>query len=307
MHRSSFSLRAGWRRGLWPALAGLLALCCTPFASPAAEPLAFWVLSYNAHGLPAWIARDAPAERFAQIVKLAATYDIALLQENFVDSDFAILAAGLPGRFLERGNGSRGGWMGMLSMLCGSCGSGLTVAVAPHLPAQLLDRGAYDSCAGWVSGANDCWASKGYLATRVTLPNGASIDVYDLHLDAGLGPADHAVRTQQIEVLRSHIQRLSDGRAVIVGGDFNLDARTPRDRILLDRFATDLHLSHSGAGGSALHWTEQIDHVYYRSGAGTTLQVLNAGEGKEFVGHDKKPLSDHPAIVVRFEARVETN
>jgi len=303
MHRSPLSMRAGWRRSLWPALAGLLVLSLTPVVTRAAEPVAFSVLSYNTHGLPAWIARDQPAVRFQQIVKLVAAYDIALLQENFVDSDFAILSDGLHGRFLERGNGSRSGWLGMLSTLCGSCGSGLTVAIEPRLKAQLLDRGAYDSCAGWTSGANDCWATKGYLATRVELGGGLSVDVYDLHLDAGLGSADHEVRTQQIEALRGHIQRLSSGRAVIVGGDFNLDARTPRDRILLDRLATDLQLTHSGAGGNALHWPEQIDHIYFRSGDSTTLRVIAAGEAKEFVDKDKKPLSDHPAIVVRFEAQ----
>ncbi len=271
--------------------------------SAAAEAVYFSVLSYNTHGLPAWIARDQPEERFPQIGKLAATYDIALFQENFVDADFRALADALPGRFIARGNGSRAGWLALLSTFCGSCGSGLTTAVNGRFQAELLDRKGYGSCSGWVGSANDCWATKGYLATRLRLTNGASVDVYDLHLDAGGGETDHDVRRAQLDVLRAAIKRMSATHALIVAGDFNLDPRTPRDRILLDRFVGDLQLVHSDAGGSVTKWAEQIDHILYRSGQGTELELVDSGEAKEFLAAGKTPLSDHPAVFARFEAK----
>ncbi len=290
------------RRTFMPAVVWILStvLCSL---SAAAEPVDFSVLSYNTHGLPAWIARDQPDERFPQIAKLAATYDVALFQENFVDANFRELADGLPGRFLQRGNGSRAGWFSLLSTFCGSCGSGLTAAVDPRFKAELLDRKGYGSCSGWVGGANDCWATKGYLATRLRLTNGTSIDIYDLHLDAGDGQEDHEVRSSQLEVLRAEISRMSDTHAVIVAGDFNLDPRTPRDRILLDRFAGPLQLVHSDASGSVTKWTEQIDHILYRSSQDTKLQLLSSGEAKEFIAPASTPLSDHPAVFARFEAQ----
>ena len=209
----------------------------------------------------------------------------------------------MPGRFLQRGNGSRAGWFSLLSTFCGSCGSGLTAAVDPRFKAELLDRKGYGSCSGWVGGANDCWATKGYLATRLRLTNGTSIDIYDLHLDAGDGQEDHEVRSSQLEVLRAEISRMSDTHAVIVAGDFNLDPRTPRDRILLDRFAGPLQLVHSDASGSVTKWTEQIDHILYRSSQDTKLQLLSSGEAKEFIAPASTPLSDHPAVFARFEAQ----
>lgn len=280
------------------------ALCFafSDLSAAAAEPVQFTVLSYNTHGLPSWIARDQPAKRFPQIAKLAVGYDITLFQENFVDSDFDLLTQGSPGRFLARGNGSRAGWLSLLSTFCGSCGSGLTTAIDPNFKVELLDRKAYGSCSGWIGDANDCWASKGYLAVRVALPNGDSIDIYDLHLDAGPSHADHKVRTAQLEVLRAEVNRLSSNRALIIAGDFNLDSRTPRDRILLDSFSSDLQLAHSGAGGSAVVWPEQIDHIYYRSNESTKLKVITAGEAKEFRTPEQMPLSDHPAVFTKFEA-----
>jgi len=268
----------------------------------AADPIELSILSYNTHGLPAWIARDQPARRFPRIAKLAAAYDVAVFQENFVDSDFHLLADGLPGRFLARGNGSDGAVSGLLSTFCGSCGSGLTAAVTSTFDTQLLDRKSYGSCAGWIGGANDCWASKGYLAVRITLANGASFDIYDLHLDAGAAKADHKVRQAQLEVLRGAIRRLSHDRAVVVAGDFNLNAHNPRDSATLGSFCDDLHLTRSEAGGRSAHWTEQLDYILYRSGGATQLTIAGAGEATELVTDDNTPLSDHPAVFARFAA-----
>src|SRR5262249_34550650 len=74
---------AGWR---WIAAVGaLLALPLTcalvlraASAAPAPDAVEFTVLSYNTHGLPGWIAGDAPERRFPLIGALAQRYDVAL-------------------------------------------------------------------------------------------------------------------------------------------------------------------------------------------------------------------------------------
>lgn len=279
----------------------LLIIGLLPIRVVAAEPVQFSVLSYNTHGLPAWIARDEPGKRFPVIAKLARAYDINLFQENFVDSDFQLLSQGLAGRFLQRGNGNRRTRPDWLSSFCGSCGSGLTAAVNQRLQTKLLGRRGYGSCSGWIGGANDCWANKGYLALRLSLENSAGLDVYDLHLDAGPAATDHEARRRQLEVLRAAIAELSRDRAVIVAGDFNLDTGRERDQELLEWFASELHLLHSGATGQD-QWAEHLDYILYRSGAGTQLTVLAAGEAGEFQ-IEGVPLSDHPAVFARFEAR----
>ncbi len=283
------------QRALLWSLVGLL-----PATFAAAEAVQFSVLSYNTHGLPAWIARDEPAKRFPLIAKLARAYDITLFQENFVDSDFQLLAKGLAGRFLQRGNGSSRSRSRWLSSFCGSCGSGLTAAVSQGLQAKLLARRGYGSCSGWLGGANDCWANKGYLALRVSLENGDSMDLYDLHLDAGPAASDHEARRHQLEVLRAAITQLSQDRAVIVAGDFNLDASSGRDQDLLQWFASELRLSSSGAAGNG-QWPEHLDYILYRSGTATELTLLGAGEAEEFQ-IEGVPLSDHPAVFARFQA-----
>ena len=262
------------------------------------------ILSYNTHGLLAWIARDDPARRFPLIGTRARAYDLAFFQEVFLEDYYARLGLNSDtGWQSYRGNGPRPGPLGLMEAVCGWCGSGLAGAAAARLSVVSVDRRPFGSCAGKLRGAHDCWATKGILFLRLRLPNGAEIDAYDLHMDAGDRGADYRVRRGQIAVLREEVERRSQERAVIVAGDFNLKQNVDRDQLLLEEFRRAAGLTDARARPAAPHWNEVIDYILFRSGAKTSLALLEAGEALEFVDERGTPLSDHPAVYARFRAR----
>jgi endonuclease/exonuclease/phosphatase family metal-dependent hydrolase len=279
---------------------GLAVPLLVALAAPAAAE-EITVLSYNTHGLHRWISGDDPERRFPLIGERSRAYDLALFQEVFLE-DFYHRLAPEPqtGRKMYRGNGPRPGPLGLLAALCGACGSGLAVAVHERLSVVSVDRKAFGSCAGKVRGGHDCWASKGFLYLRLRFPEGAELDLYDLHLDAGDRGADFRARRHQMQRIRDEIQLHSPDRAVIVAGDFNLKLRVARDRDLLEAFRVGLGLSDSLARPRGDLWREVIDYILYRSGPKADLRLLQAGEAAEFVDDEEQPLSDHPAVFARF-------
>jgi endonuclease/exonuclease/phosphatase family metal-dependent hydrolase len=263
----------------------------------AAHPAAgdeFTVLSYNTHGLKAWVAGDDPATRFPIIGDKTNAYDVAMLQEDFFHH--AALRRGARQPIVARGNRSR---FGRWCLICS--GSGLTILSrwgTEHL-VEVANR-AYRECAGWISGANDCIATKGLQRMRLRLPGGAELDFVNTHLDAGHGAEDREARRRQLELLRRSIEEQVAGGPLILGGDLNLEAGDPKDAALRDAFAVALGLTDSGARGGG-GWPT-LDYIFYRSGGGLELEVVEAGVDASFV-HEGAPLSDHPAIFARFRTR----
>ncbi|MEE8558594.1 MAG: endonuclease/exonuclease/phosphatase family protein [Myxococcota bacterium] len=254
------------------------------------------VLTYNTHGLPSWLVSDDPKTRLPIISGLINAYDLVLIQENFAYPE--LLASSAEHPVIELGNPPRTAWMRRLPMFSGS---GLTtLSSVPLTNGASVTREPLGVCSGWLSKANDCWASKGFLRLRVQLPNGGRIDVYNLHLDAGRSDDDRNVRRIQLERLGARVAELSDGQALIVAGDFNLNGSDSADALLLRGFRTELGLRDSGArnpeGGT---FPNQLDYLLYRDGDRTTLEVLEAGPASEFK-RDEVPLSDHPALFARF-------
>ncbi len=283
------------------AAAGLLLLL---LAAPGrADELA--VVSYNVHGLPAWITRDDPEARMRAIGPRLALYDVALVQEDW--SHHALLAASAGHATQLRGNGPRAVLLAGFSFFCGGCGSGLSVfASLPRERVLDVEAVPYGLCADWLLGANDCWATKGFLFARLRLASGAEVDVYDTHLEAGDGEDDLAVREQQLERLRGFMAERSAGRAVILGGDLNLPYDDVRQRAVVERFASALGLRDAGARPSdGSRWEKRLDWILYRDGADVSLALLVAGEERAFVQNPEgaqggTPLSDHPAVFARF-------
>jgi endonuclease/exonuclease/phosphatase family metal-dependent hydrolase len=262
-------------------------------ASPAAGD-EFTVLSYNTHGLSAWVAGDDPLTRFPIIGDKSNAYDVVLIQEDF--AHHAALLKGARQPIIERGNPNRfGRWCPVCS------GSGLTI-LSRWTRESLLEvvNRAYRHCAGWIGGANDCLATKGFQRMRIRLPGGAELDFINTHLDAGRSRADRAVRRRQLDLLRSSIEAEAAAGALILGGDLNLDAAHSEDAALRDAFSSALGLADSGARGGS-RWPT-LDYIFYRSGGGLELEVVEAGEDLSFV-HEGAPLSDHPAIFARFRTR----
>jgi endonuclease/exonuclease/phosphatase family metal-dependent hydrolase len=258
------------------------------------------VVSYNTHGLHGWIAGDDPARRFPIIGERLRPYDVALLQEVFLEDHYRSLGLGPETRTQGyRGNGPRPGPVGLLSW-CDACGSGLAAAIDEQLTVLSVDRQPFLACAGKIRGGHDCWATKGFLYLRLRLSGGAEVDVYGLHLDAGDRGADFRTRRVQIERLRREIGERSSERALIVAGDFNLAEDRKRDRDLLEGFARDLGLVHSGARPQSTRW-RVLDYIFYRSGPRADFRLVAAGQAMEFVDDQQRDLSDHPALFARFD------
>lgn len=280
------------------ARACLLAALLAPPAGGEPSAVEFSVLSYNTHGLPAWAAGDAPEQRFPKIGALVRGYDVALLQEDF--AHHPRLREGAGDLLVERGNESRFRDSALCLVFCE--GSGLTFAT--RLPRSWLgavDSHAYDACAGWLGGANDCFATKGFQHARVLLGGAFEIHLVNTHLDAGRAPEDRAARRAQLEGLRGYLEREAAGAPLVLGGDLNLDAADPADAALRDEFVAALGLLDTGAAAAPGSAWQRLDYLYRRGGAAVRVELVEAGEAREFVDAGA-PLSDHPALFARLRA-----
>lgn len=278
-------------------LAGLCGAALALAAPARAEEIS--VVSFNVHGLPAWIARDDPAARMPEIGRLLSRYDVALVQEVWGYEE--ALAAETPHGAKLQGNAARSTWLRALGFLCGRCGSGLSLFTDPPRERVVASEAvAYDRCADWLFSANDCWATKGFQFVRLRLASGTELDVYNTHLEAGDADDDFEVRAAQLDELRSFVSMKSAGRAVILGGDLNLSHDDPRSAAAVAAFAGALGLRDSGARpADRSRWPERIDWILYREGTDIRLALTTSGEDLDFRVGDEA-LSDHPAVFARF-------
>ena len=245
------------------------------------------MLTYNVHGLPSWIARDDPPARIPLILERAAGYDVVLLQEDFAYHDMVL--ANREHAHVFRGNE---GWSRFLS------GSGLTI-LSHFAPGAAPIAAAYGVCNGYLGAGNDCYANKGFLMARLALTNGAELDVWNTHLDAGSGEEDHAARVAQLDRLATAIEAHSNDRAVLVGGDLNLEWADARDRALCESFRDRLGLA-IAAQTRPGEWESHLDYLLLRSGGGVQIEILAGGKDEKMVSGSHAALSDHPAIFVRM-------
>jgi endonuclease/exonuclease/phosphatase family metal-dependent hydrolase len=195
---------------------------------------------------------------------------------------------------VRRGNGSRFGW-------CSFCsGSGLTL-LSRLDPTRLLELSnlPFDACSGWLLGANDCLATKGFQLARLRHPAGPEIHVVNTHLDAGAGVDDRDARRRQLERLGDELSRRADGTPLIIAGDMNLDAGQPEDAALLETFKSALSLRDSGARAESGSGFLVLDYILFRGGPEWQLDVLEAGQDPTFFAEGQH-LSDHPALFARF-------
>lgn len=265
--------------------------------SARAEPVELSLLSYNTHGLASWIVDDEPELRFPRISALLDAYDVALIQEDWSHHEALVEAASH--QLIERGNDSRL-WLARILPIFG--GSGLTTLVRSRAWLVQIGKEPYGVCAGWLGGANDCFATKGFLYVRLRFSGGRVLDIYQTHLDAGGSAEDQAAREHQLAQLAHRIRSLSEDGPLVLAGDFNLRAEVPEQRAALDAFTQSLALRDSGAGPAPGSGWRTLDYVFYRPGRDVELELLEAGEALEF-RDGATPLSDHPALYARFRIR----
>jgi endonuclease/exonuclease/phosphatase family metal-dependent hydrolase len=300
---------------VWRAFGAVL-LCGVLCAEPVgAEPqraagVEISVLSYNVHGISWLFAKDNPQERAAAIGWLASRYDVVLLQEAFEYHDE--IGGQMAGTVALRGNGMRGDPRLLLTKLMlfpfqiilpdfsFPYGSGLSAFVAESA-GEIVgeDRHRFDKCSGWFERSFDCWATKGALRLRVRLDNGAEVDFYNTHLDAGQTHSGIEVRARQLNHLVRWIERESVGRAVVVTGDFNTALSRMENVEAMRSFKQRTRLADVGAGPELPQWPRR-DFIFVRDGEHVALNVVESGEALEFVSRTRA-LSDHPAAYARLE------
>ncbi len=268
------------------------------------------VLSYNIHGLFPLVAKDDPRDRMPTIGWLSSRYDVVLFQEDF--EYHHVLRDQMPSLVGVRGNGM--GWdprrvaaklfLAPVAMwlphFSPPYGAGVSIFRRKSLVVpDDFDRQPYNFCYGWFGSNGDCWALKGYLRVAVRTPEGAEIDFYSTHLEAG--PSQHSVdvRREQLDILAEGIEARPRTRAVVVAGDFNSAFNRVGDRENVMAFRRRLDLKDSGAGPEIPYWRER-NFILYRDGEMASLTVEGAGEAMEMVSDDRRALSDHAALFARF-------
>jgi len=156
------------------------------------------------------------------------------------------------------------------------------------------ERRPWSHCHGLLDSYFDCLTPKGLAMVRVELSPGVSLDVYNVHLDAGPGLRDQQARAEQLKQLAKTLLSLSGNRAVVVGGDFNLSW-------------SEMHRLYAFADAAGLRdscttlqcrepW--RIDRVLVRSSPALSLTPRAWSVDLAFRDLKGRPLSDHLAVAV---------
>ncbi|KAJ3502671.1 hypothetical protein NLJ89_g8778 [Agrocybe chaxingu] len=165
------------------------------------------VLSYNVAGLPDILSSGNPATNTPLISARLGPYNIINVQEDF-NYHAALYASDNHAHRTPTSGGV-------------PFGSGLnTLSDFPYID---FERKTWDNCN---SNGGDCLTPKGFTFMRVHVSEGAWIDVYNLHTDAGSDSGDINARASNMAQVSSYLAKWSPGMPVVVMGDTNtrLDA-----------------------------------------------------------------------------------
>jgi len=249
------------------------------------------ILVYNTHGLPEIFISDNPKKRFPIIGKKTQDYNISLLQEDY--SHHEELSSGLAKKSIaiRGGMGSR--------LLCPFCtGSGLTsVFNLPENWRLEVENETYQTCSGWLRGANDCFAYKGFQIIKIALPSNKEFFIVNTHMDAGRRDSDRSSRKKQLEHIVSTISQKTSTEALIVAGDLNLHSKNSDDVKLLKKFKKELKLTDAFIGNKISEKWTILDYILYRQSNEVEFKIISVGEDKSFI-NEEGPLSDHPALFI---------
>jgi endonuclease/exonuclease/phosphatase family metal-dependent hydrolase len=276
-------------------------------ARPTAEGCALagelLLLNYNVAGLPQGISGSDPEVNMPLIGPLLNGYDLVLVQESWQTPDPNPLAPLRVYHEILRAQVDHPYESIPAPHPLGLDPSRPTAILSDGLnrfsrfPMEPVIREAWDGCH---TTSADCLAFKGFSMARTTFAPGVVVDVYNLHMEAGGAPEDDALRdaavTQVLDFMAAH----SAGRAVIVAGDFNLHIEDEPDATQYQRMVDE------GGLADACEFLScpgpfQIEKVLFRGSDDVELTALTWSlEDSVFLRDDLEPLSDHPALAVRF-------
>lgn len=280
----------------------------------------FDVLTYNVAGLPQEISTENPEEHIPLISPLLDEYDIVLTQEDFdwwqgaaETLDFVHYHERLRADVSHEHRSEQHPGPEAVGLDPASrplfVGDGL--GVLSRLPFTGNTRVPWTGCFGGADtsdgGAADCLAMKGFAMVTMTLADGAELDLYTLHAEAGGSPEDQRLQQQDFDELATFIEANSAGRAIVIGGDTNLhtdpahpDAAGDADTEIWEGFLARTGLTDACAATDCPD-TGSIDKIAFRSGDGVELTASAHDMPRErFTAPDGEDLSDHPPVVVDF-------
>ncbi len=299
---------------------GVLVLAAATGLASRAIAAEFTVMTYNVRGLPPLVIEDRTAEIAAIAPLLEDVHtpggaivgidSIVLLQELFFQDYYDTLTNPLTVSYPNKTAKDTSGPSGI--------GDGLNML--SDFTFTGFDRTQWTDCFGTNGAAgSDCDTNKGYSFARYSI-DGLSVDIYNLHADAGQDADSQLARRNNIDQLIAAINTRSPaGTAFIVMGDTNsLYTRTPEDTIESiggNTGATDVWVQLVNGGvvpgaGAEINSgcdtdpagsdCELIDKVIYRSGDTVTLQALNYEVPDEIFSDVNGDLSDHFPVLVKF-------
>jgi hypothetical protein len=238
-------------------------------------------LTYNVAGLPQGISSSDPVRNTPQISPKLNTYDLVVVQEDFWYHTVLMRDATHPFQSQP-----------MLQYVT-LVNDGLNTFSRSSF--YDFTRVKWTDMNGLFNHSNDALSSKGFTAARHDLGSGVTVDVYDLHADAGDDQGDTDARLKNFAQLQTFMRTFSAGRPVIVAGDTNLNANRPGDMAILADF-----LGTNGLVDSArsLGKGESLDRVMLRSTADVSLEAVFWEKAPEFFDAAGQPLSDHGAVHV---------
>src|SRR5680860_622411 len=244
----------------------------------------FRALTYNVAGLPEVLSGSNPSVNTPLISPLLNDYDLVLVQE-----DWANPVPPIPGLSVFHDL--------LISEVTHpylSAPAPVPLGTNPRRPSALVSDGLnrlsrlpfgaitrvmWPNCFGGADtsdgGAGDCLSLKGFSAARTQLAPGVEVDVYNLHAEAGGTALDEQFSAEDFEVLADFVTAHSAGRAVIVGGDFNLHTDRELDGMIFDTFLAAAGLTDVCVVVDCGADVDQIDKFVFRNGGGIVLEPLD--------------------------------
>lgn len=271
-----------WAGSLLSATFGAEAFAA-PHAPPPAKTGVVQVLTYNVAGLPEGLSASRPVSNLPVIGARLNRYDLSLIQEDYAYP--ALLRQRLTLPFVSPG---------FVPGDARHFGDGLSQF--GKLPLEAPRRTPWRVCNGIVDSYFDCWTPKGIAMTRAELGPGVSVDVYNVHLDAGGSAEDRAARASQLAQLIETVRASSGQRAAIIGGDFNL---TRSERAKLQKLE-DVLGARDACATLGCPEPHRIDRVLLRSSPELKLVPRSWRIDHGFRDRNGRPLSDHLAVAVQI-------